>query len=70
MNWTAEITNDPGRDFELYVELLNEGRYKARLQRNSSGEVEIAFYGGEQCAIPWSWLSEIAARFSEEIRRR
>ena len=68
MSWTAEITNDPTRDFELYVELLNDGDYKARLQRNPSGELEIVFYGGEKCPIPWGWLSGIASRFSEDTR--
>jgi hypothetical protein len=66
MSWTAEITNDPTRDFELYVELLNDGDYKARLQRNPAGELEIVFYGGDKCLIPWGWLSGIASRFSEE----
>ena len=70
MNWTAEITNDPSRDFELYVELLNDGRHKARLQRSPTGELEIMFYGGDQCLIPWSWLCGIARRFNEETRPR
>jgi hypothetical protein len=70
MGWTAEITNDPTRDFTLYVELMDDDRYRARLQRSSSGELQIVFYGGEQCSIPWEWLSGIVARFSEETRPR
>jgi len=67
MTWTAEVTNDPERDFRLYVELLDEGVYKARLQRNPSGELEIVFYGADQCVIPWLWLAGIANRFNEEV---
>ena len=70
MSWTAEITNDPTRDFKVYVELLADGRYRARLQRGSTGELEIVFYGGDQCLIPWDWLSGIVARFNEETRPR
>ncbi len=70
MDWTAEITNDPSRNFQVYVELLDGGRYRARLQRNPAGELEIVFYAGDQCLIPWDWLSGIVARFSEETRPR
>lgn len=68
MNWTAEITNDPTRSFELYVELLEDGEYKARLQRNTAGEPEIVFYGGNRCSMPWPWLSGVANRFIEDTR--
>jgi hypothetical protein len=68
MSWTAEITNDPFREFELYVELLNDGRYKARVQRDLAGELEIVFYGGERCLIPWEWLEGIVTRFKEETQ--
>ena len=66
MGWTAEITNDPTRDFKLYVELLHDGRHRARVQRSSTGDLELVFYEGDQCSIPWAWLSEIVARFKEE----
>ena len=68
MSWTAEITTDPTRDFKLYVELLYDDAHKARLQHNAAGELEVVFYGDEQCAIPWRWLAEIAERFQNETR--
>jgi hypothetical protein len=68
MGWTAEITNDPTRDFKVYLELLDDERYRARIQRSSAGELEIVFYGGDQCVIQWDWLSGIVARFNDETR--
>ena len=70
MAWTADITNDPTRNFELYVELLEDDRYRARLRRSAAGELERAFYGGEACQIPWTWLSGIVSRFEQDVPRR
>jgi hypothetical protein len=70
MNWTADITNDPTRDFELYVELCADDHALARLQRNPAGQIELVFYGGVACQIPWAWLSRIASRFEAEVPPR
>lgn len=66
MAWTAEVTNNPDRGFGLYIELLEGDQYRARLQRGAAGELEVVFYGGEECAIPWTWLAGVAARFVAE----
>lgn len=68
MVWTAELTNNPERDFELYLELLEDGEYRARLQRSPAGQLDILFYGGAKCLIPWKWLSEVAERFIAETQ--
>ncbi len=60
MNWTAEITNDPKRDYELYIELLENDKYKGRLQCDDNGELQLTFYGGRKVTIPFLWLSKIA----------
>jgi hypothetical protein len=28
MSWTSEITNDPEREYRLYVELLEDDQYR------------------------------------------
>ncbi len=65
--WTAEITNDPERDFELYLELLCDGEYVARIQRNSSGEFELSVYGERELSIPLAWLQQMSDRAKTEL---
>jgi hypothetical protein len=66
MGWTAEITNDPRKDSELYVELLEDDGSQARLQWIDRGELELVFYGGEETAVPAEWLVGIVQRFMSE----
>jgi hypothetical protein len=66
MRWTAEITNDPRKDYELYVELLEDDVSQARLQWNDRGELELVFYGGKETAMPAEWLIGIVQRFKSE----
>lgn len=67
MSWSAEIMNDPRRGYELYVELMHNDEYVARIQRNSSGELELATYGGAPIAIPFDWLRGLVSRFEDEV---
>jgi hypothetical protein len=67
MGWTAEITNDPRKDYELYVELLEDDVSQARLQWNDRRELELAFYGGKETAVPAEWLLGIVQRFMSEV---
>lgn len=67
MSWTADIVNDPTRDFDLYVELMLDDTHVARLQRNADGQLELRYYGGGPVAIPLDWLFGLAKRFEEEV---
>lgn len=67
MSWTTDITNDPSRDFALYVELMLGDTYVARLQRNADGLLELRYYGGDPVTIPVDWLFGLAKRFEEEV---
>lgn len=66
--WTADITNDPNRNFELYVEIMEGIHHRGRVQRNVNGEIEIVVYGASECHIPWQWLSDIVTRFGNDSR--
>jgi hypothetical protein len=68
MNWTAEITNDPSRNFELYIELIEGETYRARIQRNPEGQLELHVYGTEPFSIPAEWLAEMLSRASTDLR--
>ena len=58
--WTAEITNDPERNYELYIELLEDSEYRGRIFRGDSKELILEIYGGEgSFQVPLSWLREI-----------
>ena len=55
MTWTAEITNDPTRDFELYIELLENDHFRGRVVRRD-GQLVLALYDGEAVEMPAKWL--------------
>jgi hypothetical protein len=63
--WTAEITNDPRRDYRLYVELLEDDKFRGRLERTDDGQLKVTFY--EAVAdLPWEWLAGIAQRWKDD----
>ena len=55
--WTAEITNDPARDYSLIIELLEEDEARARIER-SGQELTLRVYG-DDVRIPIDWLKEV-----------
>jgi hypothetical protein len=58
--WTAEITNDPDRHQELYIELLQGGEYRGRIVRAPTGELALFIYErNEGLTIPLDWLLEV-----------
>lgn len=66
MNWTADFTNDPHRNFELCL-TLNEGEDHgvAQLGRSDSGEVVLTV-GGPSVVIPLEWLEELADELARD----
>ena len=68
--WTAEITNDPGRDHQLHVELLEGDEYRGRLYRDEQGQLQLHFQCAATTAIPVEWLLGIVSRFSEDCETR
>jgi hypothetical protein len=59
--WTAEITNDPDHDYDLYIELLEGDEYRGRIFRTTSGELALGLYEGHSAIeIPLDWLLKVA----------
>ena len=67
MEWTAEIMTDPARDHELHVELLEDGKYRARLYKDRGGFLCLHVYEGDEATMPVEWLLGIIAKFRNEI---
>ena len=67
MTWTAEIFNDPDRDHDLYIELLENDEYRAKLFLDKDGELVLTFYGGDRVSIPFEWLRQIASKAKEDL---
>ena len=65
-NWSADITNDPDNDYNLYVELMEDEEYRASLFRDKSGKLQLKIYKGSGSVIPVDWLLGIIQRFTED----
>ncbi len=56
-HWTTELTNDPGRDYALYMELLEDDEAKARIERSASGELALKVYPhNDSISMPAAWI--------------
>jgi hypothetical protein len=68
--WTAEITNNPDRDYELYVELLENDEYKARIEISSQEQLVLRVYNTEHdVSLPVDWLVQVIVMAKKELRQ-
>jgi hypothetical protein len=67
MNWTSEITNDPANDYALYVELLENGKYRGRIVKEQDGELMLVMYGREDVKVPLRWLCLLHEQLEKEL---
>ena len=65
--WTADVTNDPNQDFDLVVELLEDGEYRARVKRCPAGEAVLQVYEGPGFSVPLDWLRSILSGAVQEV---
>jgi len=67
--WAAEITNNPDKDYELYVELLENDEYRARIEISSPEQLVLRVYNTEQdVVLPVDWLVKVIAMAKKELR--
>ena len=67
--WAAEITNNPDKDYELYVELLEDNEYKARIEIASQEQLVLRVYSTEQdVSLPVDWLVQVIVMAKKELR--
>jgi hypothetical protein len=67
MTWSAEITNDPTREHDLYVELLEDDEYRGRIFRKKDGELVLVVYEREGVEIPLMWLRGLIERAEKDL---
>jgi hypothetical protein len=68
--WAAEITNNPDKDYELYVELLEDDEYRARIEISSQQQLVLRVYSTEQdVSLPVDWLMQVVVMAKKELRQ-
>jgi hypothetical protein len=68
--WAAEITNNPDKDYELYVELLEDDEYRARIEKSSQEQLVLRVYNTKQdVSLPVDWLVQVIAMAKKELRQ-
>jgi hypothetical protein len=68
--WAAEITNNPDKDYELYLELLEDDEYRARIEISSQEQLVLRVYSTEQeVSLPVDWLVQVIVMAKKELRQ-
>ena len=68
--WAAEITNNPDKDYELYVELLEDDEYRARIEKSSQEQLVLRVYNTEHdVSLPVDWLVQVIVMAKRELRQ-
>jgi hypothetical protein len=68
--WAAEITNNPDKDYELYVELLEDDEHRARIELSSPEQLILRVYNTEKdVSLPVDWLMQVITMAKQEMRQ-
>ena len=68
--WAAEITNNPDKDYELYIELLEDDEYRARIEISSQEQLVLRVYNTEQdVSLPVDWLVQVIVMAKKALRQ-
>jgi hypothetical protein len=68
--WVAEITNNPDKDYELYVELLEDDEHRARIELSSPEQLILRVYNTEKdVSLPVDWLMQVITMAKQEMRQ-
>ena len=68
--WVAEITNNPDKDYELCVELLEDDEHRARIELSSPEQLILRVYNTEKdVSLPVDWLMQVIAMAKQEMRQ-
>jgi hypothetical protein len=66
--WAAEITNNPDKDYELYIELLEDDEYRARIEISSQEQLVLRVYNTEHdVSLPIDWLVQVIVMAKKEL---
>jgi len=64
------LTNNPDKDYELYVELLEDDEHRARIELSSPEQLILRVYNTEKdVSLPVDWLMQVITMAKQEIRQ-
>ena len=67
-DWTADITNDPRYDYDLCIEVSQQGGHRMTIRRAPSGQLVIEMYPiSDMTEVPAEWLMGILRRAEQEL---
>ena len=67
-NWAADFGNDPDRDFALIVEVMEGNEFRARFERQDTGELVLRVYPTSSgFCIPARWLADLIDTANTEL---
>ena len=59
-DWSAEVTNDPDRDYELMIELLEDGTPRGRVYKDPAGQIILMIYkSADHVELNLNWLIDV-----------
>lgn len=64
--WSADITNDPDRDFDLCIELWEGNEGRGRIQRDDRGVLMLRIYAADT-RIPAEWLATMLTAAARDL---
>ncbi len=60
--WTSVFTNDPYRDFELYLELVEGENARGQIVRDENGDLYFIVFTCPNIRVPYKWLVSLLDR--------
>jgi hypothetical protein len=60
--WRSQFANNPNRDFDLYLELLEGEEPQGEILRGDDGELYLALFACPRVRVPFKWLLGLAER--------
>lgn len=57
---SSQFANDPARDFDLYLELLEGDEPQGKIERGEDGELYSSLFACPQVRIPFRWFLRLA----------
>ncbi|MEM7052741.1 MAG: hypothetical protein AAF604_23960 [Acidobacteriota bacterium] len=67
-SWTADVVNDPQRDFDLQIEIYRGDDHWATISRQDSGELLLRVFARETTTeVPTAWLVDLLNRAEADL---
>jgi len=69
MEWTADISNDPSKEYQLCIELYEGEQHRGTISRDKSGQLVLKIFPGDgSFEVPCDWLRTIVESAEKDLR--